>query len=196
VRTINYLITGVGGQGSLLLSNVLSEVGVKLGLDVKKSEVHGMSQRGGSVTSHVRWGEEVYSPVIGHGEVDVMLALEKLEGLRYLDMLRPEGRVMYGDFRIDPLSVSAGEDHYPTDQEIYRLTSQVTKNCHFVPTIRIAEHLKNSRVHNIVLLGALSALMPETPPEAWLEVIKERAPAKHVEVNCRAFTEGRLWLSG
>jgi indolepyruvate ferredoxin oxidoreductase, beta subunit len=196
MKTINFLITGVGGQGSLLLSNVLSEVGVKLGFDVKKSEVHGMSQRGGSVTSHVRWGSDVHSPVIGRGEVDIMLALEKLEGLRYLDMLRPGSRVLFGDFRIDPISVSAGDERYPTDQEICSLFNQVTKNCHFVPTIRIAECLKNSRVHNTVLLGALSAKMPETSPETWYEVIKERAPAKHAEVNCRAFEEGRLWMSG
>lgn len=196
MTTINFLITGVGGQGSLLLSNVLSEMGVKLGFDVKKSEVHGMSQRGGSVTSHVRWGKNVHSPVIGQGEVDVMLALEKLEGLRYLNMLRPEARVLFGDFRIDPISVSAGDDRYPTDQEICRLLNKVTKDCHLVPTIRIAEGLKNSRVHNTVLLGALSALMPDTRHDEWIKVIKERAPAKHIEVNCRAFNEGRLWMSG
>jgi indolepyruvate ferredoxin oxidoreductase, beta subunit len=196
MTTMNFLITGVGGQGSLLLSSVLSEVGVKLGMDVKKSEVHGMSQRGGSVTSHVRWGSEVHSPVIGKGEVDVMLALEKLEGLRYLDMLRPKARVMFGDFRIDPISVSSGNDRYPSDQEISGLLGQITNAYHFVPTIRIAEALGNGRVHNTVLLGALSAHLPETAPEVWLEVIKERAPGKHVEINCRALEEGYLWMKG
>jgi indolepyruvate ferredoxin oxidoreductase, beta subunit len=194
MTNINFLITGVGGQGSLLLSSVLSEVGVKLGMDVKKSEVHGMSQRGGSVTSHVRWGQEVHSPVIGKGEVDVMLALEKLEGLRYIDMLRPQAKVMFGDFRIDPISVSSGSDHYPSDHEICGLLSQLTADFHFIPTLKIAEVLGNGRVHNTVLLGALSAHMPETPPGVWREVIYQRAPSKHVEVNCRAFEEGRLWI--
>jgi indolepyruvate ferredoxin oxidoreductase, beta subunit len=196
MSTINFMITGVGGQGSLLLSSVLSEVGVNLGMDVKKSEVHGMSQRGGSVTSHVRWGTQVHSPVIGKGEVDVMLALEKLEGLRYLDMLRPKSRVLFGDFRIDPIAVSSGSDRYPSDQEISCLVSQLTTDYHFVPTIRVAEALGNGRVHNTVLLGALSAHMPDTPQEAWLEAIKEKAPGKHAEINCRAFHEGRLWMMG
>ena len=96
MRPINFLVTGVGGQGALLASDVLATVGVRAGYDVKKAEVHGMSQRGGSVTSHVRWGEEVRSPVIGRGEVDYLVALEKLEALRYVTMLRPRGTVIVG----------------------------------------------------------------------------------------------------
>jgi indolepyruvate ferredoxin oxidoreductase, beta subunit len=194
MSSINFLITGVGGQGSLLMSNVLSEVGVRLGHDVKKNEVHGMSQRGGSVTSHVRWGDQVRSPVIGEGEVDVLLALEKLEGLRYLNMLRPNARVLMGDFRIDPLSVSAGADQYPDDGEVVHVLSQVTKDYHFAPTIEIADKLGNSRVHNIVLLGALSAQMQEIPQEVWLEVIAERVPPKHVELNRAAFLAGAAFF--
>jgi indolepyruvate ferredoxin oxidoreductase, beta subunit len=190
MSTINFLITGVGGQGSLLMSNVLSEVGVRLGHDVKKNEVHGMSQRGGSVTSHVRWGDQVRSPVIGEGEVDVLLALEKLEGLRYLSMLRPNAKVLMGDFRIDPLSVSAGADQYPDDGDVEYVLSQITKDYHFAPTIEIAEKLGNSRVHNIVLLGALSSQMPEISQDVWLEVIAERVPSKHVELNRAAFIAG------
>jgi indolepyruvate ferredoxin oxidoreductase, beta subunit len=191
MKEVNFLITGVGGQGSLLMSNVLSEVGVCLGYDVKKNEIHGMSQRGGSVTSHVRWGKSVFSPVIGEGEVDVMLALEKLEGLRYLSMLRPQAKVMMGNFRIEPLSVSSGSEHYPTDAEVVKAMEQITQDYHFIPTIDLAESLGNSRVHNTVLLGALSAQMPEVAEEVWLEVIDERVPPKHVELNRKAFQAGR-----
>jgi indolepyruvate ferredoxin oxidoreductase, beta subunit len=191
MKEINFLITGVGGQGSLLMSNVLSEVGVRLGYDVKKNEIHGMSQRGGSVTSHVRWGKTVHSPVIGEGEVDVLLALEKLEGLRYLSMLRPQAQVLMGNFKIEPLSVSSGSEHYPTDEQVQQAIQQITQDHHFTPTIDIAESLGNSRVHNTVLLGALSAQMPDISEEIWLEVIAERVPPKHVELNRRAFQAGR-----
>lgn len=190
MKVVNFLITGVGGQGSLLMSNVLSEVGVRLGFDVKKNEIHGMSQRGGSVTSHVRWGEAVRSPVIGDGEVDVMLALEKLEGLRYLSMLRPQARVLMGNFKIEPLSVSSGSELYPTDQQVEEALGQITQDYQFIPTIDIAEALGNSRVHNIVLLGSLAAGMPEFPPEVWLEVIEERVPPRHIALNQKAFQAG------
>lgn len=190
MKAINFLITGVGGQGTLLVSNVLSEVGARTGYDVKKSEVHGMSQRGGSVTSHVRWGEAVHSPVIGRGEADVMLALEKLEGLRYLDMLRPGARVLVGDFKIEPISVSSGDDRYPSDQDLKAVFAQITEDFQVVPTIEKAEALGNSRVHNIVLLGALSSFMPEVPPDVWLQVIEARVPPKHIELNRKAFMAG------
>ena len=191
MKTINFLITGVGGQGTLLVSNVLSEVGARLGYDVKKTEVHGMAQRGGSVTSHVRWGDQVKSPVIGQGEVDVMLALEKLEGLRYLSMLRPGARVLVGDFDIAPITVSSGTDCYPSDEEIHQAISQITTDVHFAPTMSLAEELGTSRVHNIILLGALSIYMKDVPEDVWLDVIVERVPAKHRELNRRAFEAGR-----
>jgi indolepyruvate ferredoxin oxidoreductase, beta subunit len=193
MKTSNFLITGVGGQGTLLVSNVLSEVGVRLGFDVKKTEVHGMSQRGGSVTSHVRWGREVHSPVIGKGEADIMLALEKLEGLRYLDMLRTGATVLAGDFKIEPISVSSGDDRYPSDEEIISAIGKITNNYLQIPTMITAEKLGNSRVHNIVLLGSLSAWM-NLPPDPWLEVIAQRVPPKHVDLNRKAFEEGRKYV--
>jgi indolepyruvate ferredoxin oxidoreductase beta subunit len=101
----NFILAGVGGQGTLLASNVVAHVGVEAGFDVKKAEVHGMAQRGGSVNSHVRWGDKIYSPLIGPGEADYLVVLEKLEALRYLDMLRPGGAVLVGEMRIPPLSV-------------------------------------------------------------------------------------------
>jgi len=191
MKEINFLVTGVGGQGALLASNVLAEVGVRAGYDVKKAEVHGMSQRGGSVTSHVRWGNAVKSPVIGQGEVDFLLALEKLETLRYLTMLRPGGTVVVGEFKISPLSVSSGDDRYPDDQEMGRILKQVTDDYHFIPTLTLAREVGNTRAHNVVLLGALSNFVPDVALEVWMAVIKERVPKKYVELNLQAFEAGR-----
>jgi indolepyruvate ferredoxin oxidoreductase, beta subunit len=194
LKGINFLISGVGGQGTLLMSNILSEVGLRLGFDVKKNEVHGMSQRGGSVTSHVRWGGQVFSPVIGEGEVDILLALEKLEGLRYVQMLRPQAKVLMGSFKIDPLSVSSGADHYPGDEQIFAVMGQLTQDYHTVPTLELATQAGSSKAHNIVLLGALSAHLPDTPPEVWLQVIEDSVPPRHIELNCQAFRYGREFV--
>ncbi len=192
MKDVRFLLVGVGGQGTLLASNVLSQVGVRAGFDVKKAEVHGMAQRGGSVSSHVRWGEKVYSPLIGQGEVDYLVAFEKLEGLRYVSMLRPGGTAIVGSQRIPPLSVSSGDDVYPSDEEVRRILGEVTNDLHFVPSIRLAEEAGNTRTHNIVVLGALSNFIGQVPPDIWLEVIAELVPAKFIEVNQRAFQAGRL----
>ena len=189
---MRFLLVGVGGQGTLLASNVLARVGVKTGFDVKKAEVHGMAQRGGSVSSHVRWGEKVYSPLIGRGEVDYLVSLEKLEVLRYVGMLRPGGIAIVGDMRIPPLSVSSGDDVYPDDEEVRRILGEVTNGLHFVPSIRLAEEAGDARAHNIVVLGALSNFVAGVPAEIWLEVITESVPKRFVEVNQRAFQAGKL----
>jgi len=191
MQAVNFLVAGVGGQGALLASNVLAEVGVTVGYDVKKAEVHGMSQRGGSVTSHVRWGESVCSPVIGRGEVDYLLSLEKLETLRYLTMLRPGGTALVGEFKIHPLSVSSGKDQYPDDGEIRRVIQQMTANYYFIPTLTLAREVGNTRAHNVVLLGALATFFKALSPEAWLHVIEKRVPQKYVAVNRQAFEAGR-----
>jgi indolepyruvate ferredoxin oxidoreductase beta subunit len=191
VKDINFLVVGVGGQGALLASNVLSEVGVRAGYDVKKAEVHGMSQRGGSVNSHVRWGNQVKSPVIGRGEVDVLLALEKLESLRYLQMLRTGGIVLVGEFKIPPLTVSSGADHYPGDDEIRRVFHQITEDFCFVPTLTLAEEAGTSRAHNVVLLGALSAKITDVSEHVWLDVIGTHVPQKYLDLNRKAFQLGR-----
>jgi len=189
---VNFLVTGVGGQGALLASNVLAEVGVRAGYDVKKAEVHGMSQRGGSVYSHVRWGEKLDSPVIGRGEVDYLLALEKLEALRYLPMLRPGGTIVVGELKIPPLSVSSGDDVYPDDEEVRHMLSQMTDDFHLVPTLTLAKEAGNARAHNVVLLGALSTFIEDVPSDIWLEVVEDRVPKSYIEVNRRAFQAGRL----
>jgi len=180
MKNTNFLLVGVGGQGTLLASNVLAQVGVKAGFDVKKAEVHGMAQRWGSVSSHVRWGE-----------VDYLVSLEKLEALRYVSMLRPGGTAVVGDMRIPPLSVSSGDDVYPDDEEVRRMLSEVTDDLHFVPSLRLAEEAGNARAHNMVVLGTLSNFIGQVPPDIWLEVIAELVPAKFIEVNQRAFQAGK-----
>jgi indolepyruvate ferredoxin oxidoreductase beta subunit len=191
MKTMNFLVTGVGGQGALLASNILADVGVRAGYDVKKSEVHGMAQRGGSVTSTVRWGNKVYSPLIGQGEADYLLALEKLEALRYVGMLRPGGTAIVGDLGIPPLSVSSGDDVYPDDEQVRQVLSEVTDDYHLIPSVRLAGELGNARAHNVVLLGALSTFVDDVPPDVWLQSIEERVPKRFLELNKRAFQVGR-----
>lgn len=174
----------------MLASNVLAHVGVRAGFDVKKAEVHGMAQRGGSVSSHIRWGEKIHSPLIGQGEVDYLVAFEKLEALRYAGLLRPGGMAIVGDMRIPPLSVSSGDDVYPDDEELRRIIGEVTDGLHLIPSIRLAEEVGNVRAHNVVVLGALSNFV-QVPSEIWLEVIAEWVPKKFVEVNRQAFHKGR-----
>jgi len=189
----NFLLVGVGGQGVLLASDILAEVGLRAGYDAKKSEVHGMAQRGGSVVSHVRWAEKVLSPLIGLGEVDYLLALEKLEALRYIEVLRPGGTVIVNDHRIPPVSVSSGGDEYPDDQRVRRVLSEVTDDVHFVPGVELAGELGNARASNVVMLGALSKSL-DIDLDIWLEVIAERVSEKYVELNHQAFLKGRTRL--
>ncbi len=191
VTKLNFLLAGVGGQGTILASDVLAAVGLRIGHDVKKSEVHGMAQRGGSVTSHVRWSDKVYSPLIGPGEADFFLAFEKLEALRHMEMLRPRGLVLVNDYAISPLSVSSGSDEYPDDKRIQAVLNAVTPNYYLLPAMALAEGLGNARVNNVVLLGSLSHFLPDVPLEVWLETICERVPAKFADLNQRAFLVGR-----
>lgn len=188
---INFLLAGVGGQGTILASDILAAVGLRIGYDVKKSEVHGMAQRGGSVTSQVRWADKVYSPLIGLGEADFLLAFEKLEALRHIEMLRPGGTVLVNDYAIPPLSVSSGDDEYPDDARIEHILSAVTIRYYWVPAITLAESLGNTRVNNVVLLGALSHFLPYVSLEVWVESVRERVPARFADLNERAFLAGR-----
>jgi indolepyruvate ferredoxin oxidoreductase beta subunit len=196
--TINFLLAGVGGQGTILASDVLVNVGLAAGYQAKQAEVHGMSQRGGSVTGHVRWGKVVYSPLVGAGEVDVYLAFEKAEALRNLGQLRPGALAVVNMQAIEPVTVTSGGQSYPDDEALRRGVAQVTDRAVYVDGAAIAEGLGNIRAANVVLLGALSALMEraglagiELAPETWLGVITARVPAKYAELNRRAFEAGR-----
>ncbi len=195
--TINFLLAGVGGQGTILAADVLVNVGMAAGYQAKQAEVHGMSQRGGSVTSFVRWGKVVYSPLVGAGEVDVYLAFEKAEALRYLNQLRPGALAVVNMQAILPVTVTSGGQPYPDDERLRAALAQVTDKAVYVDGERIAEELGNVRAANVVLLGALSKLIereglaPGLTPETWLKVIEERVPAKYVELNRKAFQAGR-----
>jgi indolepyruvate ferredoxin oxidoreductase beta subunit len=194
MRNINFLLAGVGGQGTILASDVLAEVGLKAGYETKKAEVHGMAQRGGSVSSHVRWAETVHSPLTAQGEVDILLAFEKLEAMRVIEFLRPGGTVVVNDQAIIPITVTSGGVDYPDDERIRAVLAAVTDNVHWVQGVAIAEELGNARAANVVLLGALSSLL-DLPEDIWLEVIEQRVPARTVELNRSAFRRGRGAIS-
>jgi len=197
-KTINFMLAGVGGQGTILASDVLANVGLVAGYQAKQAEVHGMSQRGGSVTSFVRWGQTVYSPLVGAGEVDVFLSFEKVEALRNLDQLRPGALVVVSLESIKPVTVTSGGQPYPDDEHLRACLAQVTPHAFYLDAQVIAAELGNLKVSNVALMGALSGLMesqaiggPELTAGAWLEVISARVPKKTIGLNKKAFLAGR-----
>ncbi len=194
MNDLNLLLAGVGGQGTLLASNILAEVGLRAGYDVKKSEVHGMAQRGGSVSSHVRWGQRVLSPLVGVGGVDILVAFEQLEALRYIEMLCPHGLVLLNDHVIVPVTVTSGHERYPSHAEIVETLRQVTSQVSIIPGVAIAEQLGNPRVNNVVMLGALSA-WTNVDVGLWEQVIRDRVPARHQHLNTEAFIQGRQFAT-
>jgi indolepyruvate ferredoxin oxidoreductase, beta subunit len=190
-KSYNFLLAGVGGQGTILASNVLAEVALAAGFDVKKSEVHGMAQRGGTVNTHVRWDtERVYSPLIGLGEADMLLVFEEAEALRYAEYLRPDGAAVVNRHRIKPITVTSGGASYPTEADLQDVYGTLTDRLHLVPGTEIARELGNTRAANVVLIGALSIFL-DVPVGTWLEVIEARVPPKYVELNRQAFMRGR-----
>jgi len=190
IKTINFLLAGVGGQGTLLASDIVAEVGLRSGLDAKKSEVHGMAQRGGAVVSHVRWGEKVASPLCEKGTVDYFIAQELLEALRWLDYLRPGGTLILSQQKLPPTSTVFGQDVYPDEAQVLAEVGRLAGKILFLDALQIAQDLGNRRTANSVLLGALSAEL-EADPDDWLVVIQEKVPPKHKEVNRKAFLAGR-----
>lgn len=192
----NFLLAGVGGQGTILASNVLSEVALAAGYDAKKSEVHGMAQRGGSVNTHVRWdAKRVYSPLISLGEADVMLVFEQAEALRYAGYLKRSGVAIVNRFSIEPITVTYGGAHYPTEEELRAAFAALTGQFYLVSGTTIAQDLGNVRAGNVVLLGALSTFL-DVPSETWLDVIEARVPPRYVELNRQAFLRGRQAVHG
>ncbi|HEY5669465.1 MAG TPA: indolepyruvate oxidoreductase subunit beta [Anaerolineales bacterium] len=188
--TINFLLAGVGGQGTLLASDILAEVGLHVGYDAKKSEVHGMAQRGGAVVSHVRWGKRVASPLCERGTVDYFVAQEMLESLRWLEYLRPGGTVVLSRQQLPPTSTVFGSDVYPNDDQVIAEVSKLAGKVLALDAIGVAEGLGNRRIANSVLLGALSSEL-DLDPEAWITVIESKVPQRHKEANRKAFLAGR-----
>jgi indolepyruvate ferredoxin oxidoreductase beta subunit len=187
VNTKNIVICGVGGQGIILASNVLCTAAFAEGNDVKKSEVHGMAQRGGSVITHVRFGKKVHSPLIEQGTADLILAFEKLEALRYLHYVKPEGMIIVNDREIPPMSVLVGTAEYP--QDIDRKLRRRGRTL-FVDADERALELGNIRTANIILLGVLSQFM-DFRKTSWDHAIKENVKAKYVDLNIVAFEKGK-----
>ncbi len=189
-KKANFLLAGVGGQGTLLASDIVAEVGLRQGLEAKKSEVHCMSQRGGAVTSHVRWGEKVASPLCEKGTVDFFVAQEMLEAMRWLEYLRPGGTVILSQQELPPTGTVFGSAVYPDKERIFTTIGQIAGKLLALDAVGVAESLGNRRTANSVLLGALSAELAEDE-QPWLEVIMEKVPARHKEVNRKAFLAGR-----
>jgi len=187
MKTTNILIVGVGGQGIVLSSEILAKVALAGGFDVKQNEVHGMAQRGGSVTSHVRYGEIVFSPTIEPGTADVLLAFEQLEALRWSHYLAPDGLALVNQQKIAPITVAAGTVAYPENIE-QRLQQQCPR-FKSIPGLAIAEKAGNLRVVNMALLGALAQHL-EFEKQLWLDCIRQRVPGRTIEMNLAAFNAG------
>ena len=187
--TKNIMIVGVGGQGSLLASKLLGHLLLSEGYDVKVSEVHGMSQRGGSVVTYVRFGKKVYSPIIDKGQADFIVSFEKLEAARYLEYLKEDGRIVVNTQEIDPMPVITGAAKYPEDlvAKMEALGAKVDA----MDCLSLAEQAGSSKAVNIVLMGRLSRYFDEIPVEKWQKAIEECVPAKFLELNQKAFLLGR-----
>jgi indolepyruvate ferredoxin oxidoreductase beta subunit len=186
---INFLLTGVGGQGTILASNVLADLGMMLGFDVKKAEVHGMSQRGGTVTSYIRWAEKVYSPIISQGEADIIIAFEKLEAIRTIDQIKKGGIILINDYSIIPVTVSSGNAVYPSDDTIIEKIHSFTNRDYWIKGMQIADELGNSKVSNVAVLGALSHIL-NIEKETFLKSIVDKIPVHLRAVNQASFGKG------
>jgi len=189
METKNIMIVGVGGQGTLLASKLLGHVLLQQGYDVKVSEVHGMSQRGGSVVTYVRYGEKVYSPVIDKGEADLILSFELLEAARWLEYLKPDGQMIINTQEIEPMPVITGAEAYPL--QLADKMKAAGARVDAEDFLAVAERAGSSKAVNIALIGRLSRYFPEVTEADWQEAIAAVVPPKFQELNLRAFMLGR-----
>ena len=188
MKTMNVSLVGGGGQGILLTSDILAKTAALAGLDVKKSEIHGMAQRGGSVISQVRFGEKVYSPIIADGASDLLVSFERLEALRWRHLLAANARVLINDADMTPVTVSSGLQPAVTDLDA-RLKAEYPSAI-YIDAMGIAKTIGNTRAMNMVVAGALSTLTPFEVP-VWEQAMRERIPAKLLDLNIKAFEAGR-----
>ena len=187
MKTTSVMIVGVGGQGSLLASKLLGRLLVDCGYDVKVSEVHGMSQRGGSVVTYVRFGEKVYSPIVAKGEADIIISFERLEAARYASFLKKDGKIIVNTQTIDPMPVIIGAAEYPTN-----VLSELTDKGLFVEeldALSLAEQAGSSKAVNIVLMGRAAKYFG-IPYEKWVEAIEKTVKPQFIEMNKKAFDLG------
>ena len=188
MMTTNIMIVGVGGQGSLLASKLLGRLLLNEGYDVKVSEVHGMSQRGGSVVTYVRYGEKVYSPIIDKGEADFIVSFEKLEAARYAAFLKKGGKIIVNSQEVDPMPVITGAAVYP--HEALDNLSAKGMDIDSIDALTPALEAGSAKAVNIVLMGRLSKSLP-IEKEKWIEAIRQTVAPKFVEMNIKAFELGR-----
>lgn len=187
-KITNILICGVGGQGIILAGEILSEAALRSGFDVKKSEVHGMAQRGGSVMSHVRYGEKIYSPLIKEGDADFLFSFERMETLRYLPMLKNNGVIIINNQRINPTNINIKTRNYP--ENIEEICNRFSQNIFFIDALKIAERIGNTKTVNVIMLGVLSRYL-SLKENIWFDSIKSKVKEKFVDINIKAFQEGK-----
>jgi Pyruvate:ferredoxin oxidoreductase and related 2-oxoacid:ferredoxin oxidoreductases, gamma subunit len=186
-NTTSAVLVGVGGQGTILVSRILTSGLAEAGYEVKMSEIHGMSQRGGSVSTHVRWGDKLYSPVIGKGSADILVAFEKIEALRYADLLKPQAVAVINDYKIDSSTTAAGLEEYPGG--VLEAMQRYTR-CYILNAEAIAEGLGNPKCMNVVLFGAMAKVLGLEKID-WERIISAVVPAKLLDLNLRAYRAGR-----
>jgi len=190
MRNLDFLVAGVGGQGTLLASDILAEVGMRAGYDAKKSDVLGLAIRGGSVLSHVRWGERVDSPVVRKGRMDVMLAFEPLEAMRGVPLMNPCGTIVCNTQPVVPISVSSGDATYPSRLEVEAALAAAAGTVYHVNATSEAVRIGNAKVANVIMLGAFSALL-DVDRAIWEDVVLGRVPDAFADLNRSAFRKGR-----
>ncbi len=188
METKNIMIVGVGGQGTLLASKLLGRLLLSKGYDVKVSEVHGMSQRGGSVVTYVRWGDRVYSPIIDKGQADCVLSFELLEAARYTEYVKPGGRIIVNSQQINPMPVIAGAAAYP--ENLVEKLGTLDIHVDVFDALSLAEEAGNSKAVNLVLMGRLARHFDFTEEE-WMDAIEHSVPPKFLELNKKAFALGQ-----
>lgn len=186
-KTKSIILAGVGGQGTILVSKILTSGLILAGHDVKMSEIHGMAQRGGSVSTQVRYGNKVHSPIIGQGEADILIAFEKMEALRYCQYLKPDGVILVNDYKIVPMTVAAGLAEYPEGiiPELKKYYKTIAINAG-----QAAMDLGNAKCMNVVLFGAMVELLKMDNID-WKTILRETLPAKLVDLNLNAFEKGK-----
>jgi indolepyruvate ferredoxin oxidoreductase beta subunit len=188
-KKADILMTGVGGQGVIMASDILTTAALASGYDVKKTDSLGMAQRGGSVTSHVRLGDKVFSPMIPPGDADFLVSYERLEAVRSSAILRPDGIAIVDSVAVTPLSVTIEGYHYPSVDEVRESLTAITQRAYILSAMEMATKLGNPRASSILLLGFLSVFL-EIPEQSWLDEIKRHLPPRLHEVNLAAFSAG------
>lgn len=189
LKKVDILMTGVGGQGVIMASDILTTAALATGYDVKKTDSLGMAQRGGSVTSHVRIGEKIFSPMIPLGGADFLVSYERLEAVRSLALLRPDGIAIVDSVAVTPLSVTIDGYHYPSIDEVRESLSAITQRAYVLPAMEMATKLGNPRASSVLCLGFLSVFL-EIPEQSWFDEIRRHLPLRLHEVNLAAFNAG------